>query len=53
MAKAKVKIIVLEGTSEFNNAELIKKIVSAIESHLLYEEFHMTQKPKVQVAQSR
>lgn len=53
MAKSKkVKIVVLEGTSELNNAALIEKIVSAIESHLLGEEFTITQKPKVQVAQS-
>lgn len=46
----KTKIIVLEGTTELSNKQLIEQIIYAINIYLSGD-FTLTQKPRVQVAQ--
>jgi pantothenate kinase len=51
MAKAKPKIIVLEGLSVLSNKELEVAISSFVQRIFEQDEFVLTQKPKVQAVQ--
>lgn len=53
MPKAKTKIVILEGTTELSNAELVKYLQDLFDPGTSGEmsDFTLTQKPKVQVAQ--
>ena len=50
--KPKTKIIMMEGTTELSNAELAAAITEALKFRLADSDFSLTQKVRVQVAQS-